>query len=633
MCGIAGFLGTYPREVAMRMGEAIAHRGPDDDGLFFDAAAGIGLAHRRLSIIDLSPLGHQPMADRGGRFQLVYNGEIYNYRELRRELVARGATFRGDSDSEVLLELLARDGPGALARLNGIFAFALWDRERGVLTLGRDGLGVKPLYLARGPGGIGFASEIKALLALPDLDRTIDQVAAGAYLTYLWSPGERTMFAAVKKLPPGHWLAIGRDGREAGGCFYRLPDPRPQIFAGRQAVEGLHDHLAEAVRRQMVADVEVGAFLSGGLDSSAIVHFARGHSASRLRCFTARYEQVSGGEMVADLPYARQVARHLDVGLEEVSIDDRIVDDLPGLIWSLDEPQADPAALLSLHIARLARRSGIKVLLSGTGGDDILTGYRRHLAARAEPIVERIPRPARKLLALVGRSLPSNPTVARRLGKWLAMLDRDAARRIAGAFEWIDADRAGAMLRAHPSGAEIRAPLLDTLAELPSDDPVERTLRLDQRFFLADHNLNYGDKTGMAAGVEVRVPFLDPDLIAFAASLGPDAKVNRGMTKWALRKAMAPHLPAAIIDRPKTGFGVPLRQWLRGRMRPMMEELLDPKRIASRGLLDPVAVGRLKSDTLSGRRDGSYSLLAAMAIELWARRFVDQPAPAPVRRA
>ena len=630
MCGIAGLYGRFPEGTAQAMDSALAHRGPDDRDIYQDEAAGLTLVHRRLAIVDLSPLGHQPMHDASGRFVLCYNGEIYNAPDIRTSLEQSGVRFRGHSDSEVLVELLARHGPDALGRLNGIFAFALWDRHERALTLVRDGLGVKPLYWTETRSGIGFASEIKALLAVPGLNREVDPVAAAAYLTYLWSPGERTMFRSVKKLEPGSWLRIGPDGGQVLGRFYRLPDPTPQRMTAAEAIEGTRAKFAEAVQRQMMGDVEVGAFLSGGLDSSSIVHFAGQHSGRPIRCFTARYDSGSDelGELDADLPYARAMARHFGAELHEVSIDDSIADEFPKLIETLDEPQADPAALLSLKISEGARAAGLKVLLSGTGGDDVLTGYRRHVAAIADPVVDLIPSFLQQRLAALARSQgsASQPRL-RRVAKYASTLGSDPLQRIIGRFEWLGADAAVELLASDVSVVDVRRPLRQALEGLPSTDPIERTLRLDQRFFLTDHNLNYTDKTGMAHGIEIRVPFLDMEFMDWASRLPRSAKLRRTTTKWALRKAMEPFLPMDVINRRKTGFGVPLRSWMRGRMRPMMEELLSPQTIRSRGLLDPAAVARLKEATLDGRIDGSYSLLGAMAVELWARAFVDS-APA-----
>lgn len=627
MCGIAGLRGEFPEGTIAAMGARLAARGPDSDGLFEDRDAGIALAHRRLSIIDLSPAGHQPMADASGRFVLSYNGEIYNYAALRAELIAAGRGLRGHSDTEVLVELFADSGPAALARLNGIFALSIWDRRDRVLWLARDGVGVKPLYVARTPSGIGFASELKALLALPDLDRTIDRTALLAYLGYLYSPGERTMFAQVRKLSPGTWLRIDPAGEESTGRFYNLPDYDPAPMNEASAIAGTYDALRTAVGRQMVADVEVGAFLSGGLDSSAIVALAREHISQPMNCFTIGYHagDGDGDELIADLPYARAAARHLGVTLHEVTVDARIASEFESLVYTLDEPQADPAAINNLKIAALARQQGIKVLLGGAGGDDLFTGYRRHQAAALNRVVNPIPEPLRAAMGAVGRALPTGNTRLRRIAKLLSPMGEPADARLTANFEWLRLEDAAGLMAgdgtAHVAAA--RAPMRDALDAYSVRDPVERTLRLEQLFFLTDHNLNYTDKTGMAVGVEIRVPFLDPDLMAFAARLPTRFKLRGGQTKWALRKAMEPILPHEVIYRPKTGFGVPLRSWMRRELQPMMADVLAPDTLARRGLFDTAAVTALRDATLSGRVDGHYALLAVMAVELWCRAFVD----------
>jgi asparagine synthase (glutamine-hydrolysing) len=613
------------------MGAAIAHRGPDDSATFFDADAGIGFAHQRLAILDLSPLGRQPMADQSGRFTICYNGEVYNFGELRAELTARGVTFRGTSDTEVILELIAREGLGALGRLNGIFALALWDSETRELHLVRDGLGIKPLYWTRTRSGVAFASEIKALLPLPDLTRDLDTIAAASYLSYLFSPGERTMFASVKKLEPGLCLTLTRAGTARERRFYALPVPDPEPTGPSAAIAGMRDMLDQAVRRQLVADVDVGAFLSGGLDSSAIVAMARNHVApGALPCFTIDYAAKKGDdrELVSDLPYAREAARHLGVPLHEVRVGSDMAHDFPALVEMLDEPQADPAALNNFYISRLAREMGIKVLLSGAGGDDLLTGYRRHQAAYADGTLGRLPGQLRRVIASGAQRLPLGRSLTRRLRKTLSHLGEDECMRIVRMFEWTAPEHAAELLASVEEKAalasSVRKPMLDGVREPGLHSGVDRALRIDQRFFLTDHNLNYTDKTGMAASVEIRVPYLDVDLIEWAATLPPSVKLRGGQTKWVLRKAMEGILPSGIIYRPKTGFGVPLRAWMRDELRPIMDELLSVPTIEARGLFEPRAVTQLRQATQAGQLDGSYALLAVATIELWCRRFVDQ---------
>lgn len=629
MCGIAGFLGQYSPSVAHAMGTRIAHRGPDSAGVFVDQDTQIALVHQRLSIIDLSEAGSQPMADASDRFVICYNGEVYNFPELRAELEQGGHVFRGRSDTEVVLELFARDGVSCLSRLNGIFALAIWDRRERVLTLARDGLGVKPLYVTRTPSGLAFSSEMKAFLALKDLDRTIDPGAVAAYLSFLWSPGERTMFRSVRKLQPGSWLTIQADGAEKSGRFYSLPRPAPRTdMSDSDWIASLTSHFDAAVKRQMVTDVEVGAFLSGGLDSSAIVSSALQLVGPRgIQCFTIDYQEKPGEapEILSDLPYAKQVADHLEVDLHQVTVGSEISAGLADLAYILDEPLADLAAMNNLLISALARQHGIKVLLSGTGGDDLFSGYRRHVAAQFDGLWDKVPDFARSTISSLSRTLlpPSGRT--RRLRKVLEPVAGSGQDRTIAYFEWLNAERVRSLITPalRPLSTEIRAPFYDTLAQLGPADAFDRVLWLDQHHFLADHNLTYTDKTGMAHGVEIRVPFLDYELVALAAQMPRNIKIRDGKTKWVLREAMKPRLPSIVMTRKKAGFGLPLRSWLKHELRPLADDLLSAETVNRRGLFDAAEVQRLRDDTMADREDGSYTLLSLMMIELWCRSFAD----------
>lgn len=373
MCGIGGFLGEFGHEGQDRL-ERInriqRHRGPDDEGLWMDSAQGIGLCHQRLSIIDLSPAGHQPMVSADGKVVIVYNGEIYNFRELRADLVDEGFVFKGESDTEVLLNLYINKGEGMLSILNGIFAFAIWDSRKQELFIARDGLGVKPLYYFAEGGRFAFASEIKALLHLVPEEKALDLTAIHRYLTFLWCPGEGTPLKSVRKLLPGEAMVV-RSGRlQKKWIWYELPFFReiPDRVDQSQSINGTVTHLRQAVHRQMVSDVPLGAFLSGGLDSSAVVAFAREQNPN-IRCFTIETTGRQEAGMADDLPYARRVAKHLDVPLDVVTIDSaQMANDLKRMVEQLDEPLADPASLNVLYICQLAREQGIKVLLSGAGG-------------------------------------------------------------------------------------------------------------------------------------------------------------------------------------------------------------------------------------------------------------------------
>ena len=630
MCGIAGYLGRGSRERLALASLRQAHRGPDGDGLWLDRGQDVGLAHRRLAILDLSPTGAQPMTSADGSVVITFNGEIYNYRELRAQLQARGRSFRGNSDTEVLLQLYLEQGAAALSQLNGIFAFAVWDARSSSLLVARDGFGVKPLYYCESADGFAFASEIKALLYLMPAGRELDAPALHRYLSFLWCPGEGTLLKNVHKLTPGEALTV-RAGRVVRRWrWYELPPfrgLRPDLGAA-EAIDGVREHLRRAVHRQLVADVPVGAFLSGGLDSSAVVAFAK-ERVERIHCFSI---EVLGGEdagTTADLPYAQRVARHLGVPLEVVRIDaERMATDFAEMIAQLDEPLADPAPLNVLYISRLARERGIKVLLSGAGGDDVFTGYRRHVALHYQWLWRWLPRSLRGCMERATLRLDQRDPRWRRLARMFAGATLEGDRYLASYFAWSrEADLLplySADLRAAVAGTEASAPLVDFLRPLPAAvAPLERMLALEQRFFLADHNLNYTDRMSMAAGVEVRVPFLDPELVDYAARIPLEYKQRGPVGKWVLKQALAPYLPADVIHRPKTGFGAPVRSWMARELRPLAAELLAPASLSRRGLFDVGAVARLVQQNDRGERDASYTLLSLMSIEAWCRAYMD----------
>jgi asparagine synthase (glutamine-hydrolysing) len=661
MCGIAGYFNgsniPYRENALTEAITILANRGPDDSGLFEDSDHGVGLAHTRLSILDLSPFGHQPMTSDDGRVVLVFNGEIYNFRELRAELEVLGYVFHGHSDTEVLLKLyLAQrkaglDVAAMLRRLNGIFAFALWDADAGSMLLVRDALGVKPLYYSLADLSFVFASEIKALQPLMAGVGELDFAAIDRYLSFLWCPGEGTPTKEVRKLGPGEALWVRSGAITERFTWYRLPvfsiesagladgvNSASHVntpLADTEAIEGTVQNLRRAVHRQMVADVPVGAFLSGGLDSSSIVAFAREQNPD-IRCFTIEASGANEEGITDDLPYARRVAAHLRLALDVVRIDAaRMAEDLPTMVELLDEPLADPAPLNVLYISRLAREQGIKVLLSGAGGDDLFTGYRRHRALMSESLWSWVPRSARTGLERLTSGLDQHRPLFRRLRKLFSGASLDGDARLVNYFRWVDQrdlmslytqDFRAALGDAHPED-----PMLAFLAELPPRTTrLERMLALEQRFFLADHNLTYTDKMSMAVGVEVRVPFLDLDLVEFAARIPACYKQRGSEGKWVLKKAMEPYLPRDVIYRPKSGFGAPLRRWMRVELRDLLADVLGSQSLRQRGLFDPTAVQRLIQANDKGKVDASYTLLSLMCIELWCRKFIDQGLSKPL---
>lgn len=649
MCGIAGLLTSRSNPIdegALRATRnALAHRGPDDAGTFVDTESGIGLVQTRLSILDLSPLGHQPMLSDDGKVVLVFNGEIYNFQELRAELEATGFRFRGNSDTEVLLQLYCscRQDKNRIAemlrRLNGIFAFAIWDADEQSLLVVRDGLGVKPLYYCQCPNQAGFAfasfafaSEIKALIPLMKEAGELDAAAIDRYLSFIWCPGDGTPLKNVRKLGPGEGLWVRQGQIVDRFTWYQLPVHRvDQNRIKRtvdQTVQETEKLLRQAVHRQLIADVPVGAFLSGGLDSSSIVHFAREKNPD-IRCFTIETTGNQEG-FIDDLPYARQVAKHLNVPLEVIKIDSsRMAEDLESMVVQLDEPLADPAPLNVLYISRLAREQGIKVLLSGAGGDDLFTGYRRHRALMAEKYWTWTPQFLRKGVEKFTSNLNQNRPLYRRLRKLFSGASLDHDHRLLNYFRWIDRpdlDKLySADFRNRLGKSSAEEPMAQFLASLPaSTSPLERMLALEQRFFLVEHNLCYTDKMSMAVGVEVRVPFLDLDLVEFAATIPATMKQHGREGKWILKKAMEPYLPREVIYRTKTGFGGPVRRWMQHELRSLVAEVLSETCLNKRGLFDSRAVQQLIDANDHGAIDASYTLLSLLCIELWCRNFLDR---------
>jgi len=515
--------------------------------------------------------------------------------------------------------------------LNGIFAFAIWDSDVDNLIIARDALGVKPLYIQQSENGLHFSSELKAF---PKRKHSFNHAVLDRYLTFLWSPGEGTVASDVCKLGPGQAIRVVGGFIKQQFNWYKIPSFSyvSQSFLSRtQAIQGTEYHLRQAVHRQLVADVPVGAFLSGGLDSSSIVAFAREQHPD-LRCFTIDVSGTADEGFCDDLPYAHRVSAHLGVPLEVVKVDAaQMAAGLEEMVWQLDEPLADPAPLNVLFISRLARDQGIKVLLSGAGGDDLFTGYRRHFALRSERLWAWLPRPFRIQLRQLTGQLPVSNPLCRRLRKAFSGAHLDGDARLVHYFRWIERSDLHALytpsFRSALADVQAEDPMLTFLAGLPNDTPpIERMLALEQRFFLADHNLTYTDKMSMAAGVEVRVPFLDLDLVDFAARIPPKYKQRGREGKWVLKKAMQPYLPLEVIYRPKSGFGAPLRRWLRVELRDWLSDTLTPERLRSRGLFDPIAVQRLIEANEEGKFDGSYTLLSLACIEIWCRRFIDSPA-------
>jgi asparagine synthase (glutamine-hydrolysing) len=648
MCGIAGLISHDPAARIGAMLRSIEHRGHDGEGVWTsapvdDAGRRVCLGHRRLAIIDTSAAGRQPMSYADGRVQISFNGEIYNYRELRRELETRGHTFRTDTDTEVLLAAFAEWGVDCLTRLNGIFAFALWDAPTRTLVLARDRLGVKPLYYALPNGANGnvapslvFASEIKAILASGLVARELNIEALNQYLTFLWTPDPHTVFRGVYKLPPAHvlvWRAGQTEVREWWDVSFA------QIEAGRDEAwwrERVLETLDRVVDMEMVADVPLGSFLSGGVDSSAIVALMNRHSAGRrVSTYTVGIapEDLHYDIIPDDARWARQVGKLFATDYHEIMLKPDVVELLPRLVYHMDEPVADPAVITSYLVSRAARET-LTVLLSGVGGDEVFAGYPRQLAMRLasalDPVPQLLRRPVmRALAAALPGGLPGRFTAPLRNAKKFA---RSAALsfedRYLGFGTYFTDEMKQRLytddLRAATAGFDAYAEHRRHFARCADAAPLNRLLYVDLKTFLPCLNLAYTDKTSMAATLEVRVPFLNHELVELAARMPTHLKLRGLKRKYILKRAAERLLPRDVVWRKKAGFGAPVRSWLRGALRPMVAELLSEANVRARGLFRPAEVRRIINANLSGREDYNLQVFQLLTLELWQRTFMDQ---------
>lgn len=629
MCGIFGAIGPQSRQLAERAVRLLSHRGPDAHGVFSDSKSGVSFGHTRLSIIDLSVLANQPLVGADGLITITFNGEIYNFKELREQLTSH-YDFKSHGDTEVLIAAYLRWGYDMLEKLNGIFAFAIFDRRTDTVFIARDGVGVKPLYYSFSPTHFIFASEIKAMLHLPDLNRDLDIQGISHYLSYLYSPGERTPFAHVRKLKPGCAMVVSGGKLKKYWQFYEIPiqDNVRKISVEDAKVE-LLSHLDTAVSRQMLSDVPVGTFLSGGLDSTILTALAQKKQGHRpLDCFTIKFGKWDKEGFDVDLPYAERFAKKIGANLHVAEVNVNQVIDIDKLVWNLDEPQADPAAMNKYYISQLAKAHGVKVLLSGSGADDIFSGYRRHQALAFEAYWTWLPKSVRINLKNLAGNLSPQSTLFRRIRRLFDHGSRDEQERMVGYFQWISTQEINRLwskdiVTTHRTPNPDQ-PFLESLKALPTGlTPLAKMLYLETKYFLCDHNLNYADKMTMTCGVETRVPYLDKDLMSFAASLPQNYKLHGLTTKWILRKSVEKLIPAEIINRSKTGFGVPIRVWVKDNIEKLTDDYLSKATIERRGLFDYAEVNRLIERNHRGEVDASYTILSLCCIESWCRQFKD----------
>jgi len=632
MCGIHGlysFDGSAPsRATLSTMGDLTRHRGPDDFGAHIDGPCGIAM--RRLSIIDLAG-GHQPLTNEDGTLWLVANGEIYNYRELSHELAAQGHRLRTASDCETLLHLYEQHGDDFLARVNGMFAFALWDARRRRLLIGRDRLGIKPLYVWNDGKRLVFASEAKAILGVPGIPTELDREALASYLALGYVPAPQSIFRGIRKLPPATLLIV-ENGQARERRYWRLPSQVDDGVDEATWIARVRHRLEEAVRLQMVSDVPIGAFLSGGIDSSAVVAFMSAHSDRPVKTYAIGFDGGGAESFYNELPYARQIAERFHTDHHEILVRPDIVSLLPRLLWHLDEPIADSAFVTTYLVSEFARRD-VTVILSGVGGDELFAGYRRYLGNHYSRRFEHLPAGMRRIMTALGARLPSDrhsPMLnTMRLAKgFLASAALPLEERYRSYVEVFDDEAAAEMLRA-PMAANGHA-LAAAFAEAQSGDDLNRMLAVDVATQLPDDLLMLTDKMSMAVSLECRVPLLDHELCELAAAIPERIKLRGGRLKHVLKEALGDVLPRGILERKKRGFGTPMGAWFKGALAPLVRQMLSPEAIERRGLFDPRAVSELIAAHDANRVDGTDRLLALLNFEIWARLYLEGRAPEDV---
>ena len=644
MCGIAGMVDWRAatsadalRSIADAMIETVRHRGPDAGDVWVEAEGGVALGQRRLAIIDLSPGGAQPMHSADRRFVITFNGEIYNYRDIRRELQAAGHSMRSDSDTEVLLEACALWGvEAAIERAIGMFAFALWDRKTRSLTLARDRLGIKPLYYAASPERILFASQLKAFRPAPHWKPTIDEDAVVGYLRHAYIAQPRTIYREAEKLAPGHILTLRGGSTPSPKCFWdlrgiavagqRRNDPVPDP---REAADRLDALLRDSVKLRMIADVPLGAFLSGGIDSSTVVALMQAQSTRAVKTFSIGFHESGYDEAQC----AKQVAAHLGTDHTEFYVEPRhALDVIPHLADWFDEPFADPSQIPTYLVSELTRKH-VTVALSGDGGDELFAGYNRYVwAERLARAVNLVPRPLRGASAAALRALA--PQTWNRLfgfvpAAWRPALPGDKLHKITTLLDNPQPDAIYRRLVSQwerpeevaAAGREPRGPMWDPTIARDFRDLVPRMQFLDMITYLPDDILTKVDRATMAVGLEGRVPLLDHRVVAYSWSLPLEFKLRGGRSKWLLRQVLDRYVPRSLIDRPKMGFGVPIDAWLRGPLREWAESLLAPARLASDGFVRVEPVRRAWREHLEGSRNWQYPLWTVLMLQAWRARW------------
>lgn len=626
MCGIAGLYNwsDQPQAMAARVSAmcgAIVHRGPDDEGIFVDR--GVALGMRRLSIIDVAG-GHQPIFNEDRSVAVVFNGEIYNYRSLRTSLTQRGHRFSTNSDTEVIVHSYEEDGPDCVKHFNGIFGFAIWDKRAQRLVIARDRMGVKPLYYMQTKQGWAFGSEIKSLLTLPDAPRTLDLEAAAQFFRLGFVPAPRTLFRGIQKLPAG-WRLVAERGKVQVQRYWDLEFEQHDSFLSfNECAEQLRSVLQEAVTDQMVSDVPVGAFLSGGVDSTGVVAFMRKATNHPVRTFSIGFDQQHAYHNEA--PYAEAAARALGTRHETLIVRPQIADLIPALVEKLDEPLSDTSFLLSHLVSELAHRH-VKVALSGVGGDELFGGYRRYFAPLMNKSVAWIPLGLRRVFGTrLHEWLPADRgSVLGNLCRYGKALGRTCALPIGeqylGLLSVLSKDLVHSLFRTKPGGSDPGEELITLYDRAPASSPLDRLAYVDMKTALPESLLLLTDKMGMANSLEIRVPFLDNRVVDLMRHIPSQYRLRGFQLKRLLKASLKGVVPDFVLTRSKRGFGMPIGTWLRSDLRPLVSQLLDKDRLARDGIFDPSVVGHLIAAHDASAEDYTEAIVALLVFEVWRERF------------
>ena len=622
MCGITGFAGMDDEALLHDMCASLAHRGPDDAGVY--SAPGVGLAMRRLSVID-PETGHQPISNETGDVWVVFNGEIYNYEELRNDLELRGHRFATKTDTETLVHLYEEDGIDFVSRLRGMFAVALWDVRRRRLVIARDRIGEKPLYYTFDGRRLIFGSEIKSILAA-GVTRTVDRQSIRDFLAIGYVPGSRTAFGDISKLPPAHVLVY--EQRQLSVRRYWTRSAATAPAGEEEARDELRQHLIDAVRLCLKSDVEVGAFLSGGVDSSLLVALMR-REAAQVQTFTVGYQGAAAG--FNELAPARAVAHQLGTQHHELILQaSSSIDLLPRILWHYDEPHAEPTSVLVYQLSEFARRR-VKVAVGGTGGDELFFGYPRHMGIRFLDYYRRLPRAVRhRLVERIAERWPASTRgsrFAKRVKRFVRAGDDPAGEAYLGWVRLLDRDLHASLTSGQgdgpvedPSGDRF---LRDYLTGVADEQVLDAAAALDVDGYLPEYQLAYVDRMSMAHGLEVRSPLCDFRLLEYALSLPAHYRLRRFRSKHLLKEVAREWLPRTIVDRAKVGFDSPIGHWFKHELRPFLQEFLSAEQVTRTRLLNPAAVEQMIGAHLSGRQDYSLQIWSVIMVEAWHRMYID----------